>query len=162
MPGQSEERPVVGRRDGAQPVECGGEPMPFGRGPGARMQRKQHRQPSLLSSSRIARSRSGSSVFSGRWIVARMYSPGSAPTRPRSPGQRRRRAACRGLPRRSCYRSARSFRRGRPRQQGWPRRARSGAVQVGEDADHAPVDLLGIARSWERRPASTCTTGAPV
>ena len=45
VPGQGEERPVVGRRDGAQPVECGGEPVPLGRGPGARMQREQHRQP---------------------------------------------------------------------------------------------------------------------
>jgi len=46
-PGEGEERPVVGWRDGAQPVERGGEPMPFGRGAGARMQGKQHRQPQL-------------------------------------------------------------------------------------------------------------------
>jgi hypothetical protein len=47
VPGQAEERAVVGRGYGAEPVEGLGGPVPGGRGPGARVQRKQDGQAQL-------------------------------------------------------------------------------------------------------------------
>jgi hypothetical protein len=71
VPGQGKECPVVGWRDPLQPVHRT-ETVSFYGCLGARMRRKQRGSPSLLNSSRIVRSRSGPSVFSGRWMLIRL------------------------------------------------------------------------------------------
>ena len=101
-------------------------------------------RPSLLSSSRMAWRRCGSSVFSGRWIVARTYSPGSAPR----PAAMARAVAssgaisCRGFDDRVASQQDAVI--GHALATQVPDGLLGGrAVQVGQDADDAPVQFLG-------------------
>jgi hypothetical protein len=79
VPSKAQERPVVSRKNRLQPVERSSEPMPFNGGPGARMQRKQHRKAQLA---QLVKDGPQALRIVGvlRPVVASTYPPGSAPS----------------------------------------------------------------------------------
>ena len=144
MPGQAEERPVIRRRDGLQPVERRGQPMPRA----ARLVRgcsgSSTGSPSLLSSSRIAPAAPGHrcSPAGGSWPAHTR--PGSAPSAAVDLRRAARQAACARVASTIVLPVSSIFSAGTPSALKLATaRGGRGAVHVGQHAGDAPVDLLG-------------------